>query len=57
MKKKTVNRRQQTELAKLDSAIGVTRASIRAHEEALRNLDAKLLNQLAEFHRQSTKES
>ena len=54
-KKKTEDRRQKTELAALDAAIATTKSSITGHEEALRHLDQKLHNQLAEYQRQSTR--
>ena len=52
---KTRKKTPNIEIANLDAAIAATRQLIARHHEALRNLDTKLLNQLAEFHRQSTK--
>lgn len=48
-------RRGSPQLENLNHAIWITRESIHAHQEALRNLESKLTNQLAEFHRQATK--
>jgi len=48
-------RKTNAELENLNHAIWITRESIHAHQEALRNLESKLTNQLAEFHRQATK--
>ena len=54
MKKKSrvSSHKKPDEMFNLDRAIENTKADIIRHEEAVRNLRIKLVNQLTEFHQQ-----